>query len=124
MPTAETVKNDFDDGAGSGVLGEQDLSLEVSGWSRAAARSFLRLRFEDHDRYRLGRLEAKAAQTALTAAELAELDGYREVAAFIESMKLSARRYLIRPEAAEVPCTRSADSHSPTTGRSRPLRSA
>ena len=117
VPMAETKTSDSDEDVGRAAHGGRELTLEVSGWSRAAARSFLRFRFGDRDRDRLSRLEAKAAQTALTPAELAELEGYREVTAFLEAMKRSAREYLIRPEAAGIPL--GSSTVSPASGRSR-----
>ncbi len=62
-----------------------------------AARSILKLAFEDEDRARMHALAVKAQQGVLTGAEETELASYRGVGRLLELMWSKARRSLTRP---------------------------
>ncbi len=61
-----------------------------------AARSILKLDFDDQDRARMHELVAAAQHGALTAADEAELASYRGVGRLLELMRSKARRSLKR----------------------------
>jgi len=61
-----------------------------------AARSILRLDFDDQDRARMHELAVKAQQGALTVTEEAELASYRGVGRLLELMRSKARLSLKR----------------------------
>ncbi len=64
-----------------------DLSFE-------AARSILKLEFEDQDRARMHELATRAQTGTLTGAEEAELESYRRVGRLLDMMRSKARRSL------------------------------
>jgi hypothetical protein len=61
-----------------------------------AARSMLKLDFDDEDRARMHELAAKAREGTLTAADEAELASYAGVGRLLELMRSKARRSLKR----------------------------
>jgi hypothetical protein len=61
-----------------------------------AARSILKLDFDDQDRARMHELALKAQQGALSVADAAELASYRGVGRLLELMRSKARRSLKR----------------------------
>lgn len=62
--------------------------------SPEAARSILKLEFDDEDRARMHALAAKAQRGELTDAEEAELESYRGVGRLLDLMRSKARRSL------------------------------
>lgn len=62
--------------------------------SPEAARSILKLDFDDQDRARMHELAAKAQAGTLTGAEEAELESYRRVGRLLDMMRSKARRSL------------------------------
>ncbi len=68
---------------------QDDLSPE-------AARSILRLEFDEQDRARMHELAVRAQQGTLSAADEADLSSYRGVGRLLELMRSKARRSLRR----------------------------
>lgn len=62
--------------------------------STEAARSLLKLDFDDQDRQRMHHLAVKAQDATLTGAEEAELESYRRVGRLLDLMHSKARRSL------------------------------
>jgi hypothetical protein len=62
--------------------------------SAAAARAFLRLRFQSHDLERMHALAVKNQQETLTEQEIADLDAYRRVGLLLELLQAKARLIL------------------------------
>lgn len=61
-----------------------------------AARSILKLDFDEQDRARMHELAVRAQGGGLTEAELAELESYRRVGRLLDLMRSRARRSLKR----------------------------
>jgi hypothetical protein len=62
--------------------------------SPEAARSILKLEFDEQDRARMHALSVQAQSGALSGAELSELDSYRRVGHLLDLMRSKARRSL------------------------------
>jgi hypothetical protein len=65
--------------------------------SRAAARAWLRLGFDESDKRRMRKLAEKARQGTLTADEQAEANGYERVGSWLGMLHSKARRSLRQP---------------------------
>jgi hypothetical protein len=72
---------------------------ESGTWSRQAAESILEFDFPPADVRRMNALAAKARQGALSAAEEAELENYRDVGRLLELLQSKARLSLKRRHA-------------------------
>ena len=72
---------------------------ESGTWSRQAAESILEFDFPPADVRRMNALAAKARQEALSAAEAAELENYRDVGRLLELLQSKARLSLKRRQA-------------------------
>jgi hypothetical protein len=88
MSTAEMAENR------ETTIWSRILRPERDDLSPEAARSLLKLDFEEEDRTRMRELAAKNRSGALTAAEEAELDSYCRVGALLDLMHAKARRTL------------------------------
>jgi hypothetical protein len=67
---------------------------ENNGLSREAARSILKLTFNEPDKARMNELARKNREGALTAVERAELENYVKVGDILSLMHLKARKSL------------------------------
>jgi hypothetical protein len=81
-------------GNGEAAILSRLIRPERADLSPEAARSILRLEFDDEDRARMHALAAKAQRGELTDAEEAELESYRSVGRLLDLMRSKARRSL------------------------------
>ena len=81
-------------GTGEAAILSRLIRPERADLSPEAARSLLKLDFDDHDRARMHELAGKAQDGTLTGADEAELDNYRRVGRLLDLMRSKARRSL------------------------------
>lgn len=82
--------------AGEAAILSRIIHPERDDLSPEAARSILKLEFDEHDRVRMHELATRAQSGELTEVELAELESYRRVGRLLDLMRSKARRSLER----------------------------
>lgn len=81
-------------GTGEAAILSRLIRPERADLSPEAARSLLKLDFDDLDRTRMHELAGKAQDGMLSSAEEAELENYRRIGRLLDLMRSKARRSL------------------------------